>query len=183
MNAEELCLKDKGPTGVWFCTKCGTVGPTQILAEQCCTPKPCACGAPLSKYHTRCDACLNAAREKSERDLFERAEKVCEETWDGPVYADGEEKYFENTDEARDYYEGIDAPLPDFFWAAERVSFVKFDLCDVIEIFESEAYEDFDTDDLRGTKEFEEAIEKFIEANKDTIVYRANTKKAVLMLK
>jgi len=183
MNAEELCRKDKGPTGVWFCTKCGTVGPTQELADQCCVPKLCACGAPLPKYRLRCNTCETVAMERAQQLQFERAEKVSEETWDGPVCCDGEDKYFENVGEARDYYEDIDEPLPDFFWTAEKVSFVKFNLYDLADRFESEAYEDFEMDDLSGVEEFEAAIAKFIEANKDVVSYRANLKKAVILLK
>lgn len=102
-----------------------------------------------------------------EKNRFEKARKLKEDEYDGPVYDGG--RYYANTEEFRDCFEVNSEEgdeLPEYLWTCTVRPMVNIDLGDILERV-GEDIEDFDVDSLRGIKELEAAIEVFNEVNKD----------------
>ena len=89
----------------WCCSKCGSLNSSEAAAEACCGPKPCErCGVgELYNPYTVCKNCLDLIDQERERVRFEKAEKVPEAQWDGPVFSEDccseDEGYARSTDE------------------------------------------------------------------------------------
>lgn len=106
-------------------------------------------------------------REKCEKNRFEKARKLKEDEYGGPVY-DGD-SYYSNVEEFRYGFEGNSEEgdeLPEYLWTCEVKPMVNISLGDILERV-GEDIEDFDISSLRGAKELKAAIEAFNEANKD----------------
>ena len=183
MNATELFHKDGRTAGVFYCEKCRRVKRTETEANKCCQPYTCStCGKECRQYWTICDACNEAKTEAVEVERFEKAEKVAE--WSGWVYSDGlgfNNGYFDSVEELVNHCEDEAIDLPPYAWTCREMQFVSFDLGSITERFADEAHENWDPDQLKGTVEFEVAIETFITANKDQVSYSPDYKKAVLL--
>jgi len=183
MNAQELFIKDGKSAGVFYCPVCLFVSRSRELAEACCKPRICdKCGLEIEK-HSYCHPCHDKAERAKEQARFEAAEKLT--TWDGWVFSEGHgynEGFAASVD---DLFDAVESPddIPDYVWTCDPVPFVFASLDDIKQrIEESEdAYEDFDANDCEGLPELEKAIEAFNEANKGTVSYHPNYKRALLV--
>ncbi len=102
-----------------------------------------------------------------EKSRFEKARKLKEDEYDGPVYDGG--RYYANIEEFRDCFEGNSEEgdeLPEYLWTCTVRPMVNIDLGDILERV-GEDIEDFDIGSLSGVKELKVAIKAFNEANKD----------------
>jgi hypothetical protein len=118
--------------------------------------------------------------ERNDAARFQVAKKVSENEWGGRVFWN--DNYYESVDDFKDVYSD-DVDFPDYVWAVDEENLVvNFDINEVVERFTNDtSYEDFDSSDLNGLKEFEVAIEKFVEANKDFKSWNSSWKIAVIL--
>jgi hypothetical protein len=137
----------------WGCEVCKTSYSVRNLGEraqtaaaECCAPC-CECGKPRPKHRIRCDACDAAKVWDIERAREEKAAKVSESTYNGPVYwEDGKgdaEGYFSSTDEVREWCEDEGEDLPEAVWAC-TVRTPSLNADDLIEQALDESYEGCD---------------------------------------
>jgi len=82
-------------------------------------------------------------------------------------------------DELEDMEE--DQARPKYAWACQSRRFVNVDFDTVVESFQDEAYEDFDSSSLNGVDEFKAAIEAFNEANKGHVAWQPDYTRAILI--
>lgn len=115
-----------------------------------------------------------------EAERFTNAEKITE--WDGPVYCDQTDTYYASVLEFLDQVADEDTQYG-YVWTCESEPFVMVDCNDVIEMAAADAYENFDTDQLKGVEEMNDALVAFREANKHLVNWSPNFKKAVLIKK
>jgi len=111
------------PTTVdcYKCSECKNIWANKKMADKCCTRKHCEdCNTvlPSKWYRTVCEPC-------HEKRVFDRAEKLTPEQWDGWVQSDKigcNEGYFESVDALIDHCEdeGVDVPEWVFCCTSER---------------------------------------------------------------
>lgn len=191
MNATPLFLADGRPAKIFFCGICRNVHRTEAQADECCAPYKCIyCGTEIARetHRTACPACIAAKDREKEAARFAAAEKV--ETWDGWIYSEGHgnnEGFFRDLDELREWIEDEcddGAPeMPEYVWTCDAINFAFVHLDQFTEYIESnsEAYDDFDVDDLQGLDDLQKALDAFNEANKSVVSYRPNRKRALLL--
>lgn len=161
-----LCRADdpeKKPL-LYACPKCGSAhSPTIYLATterqhqaareaaencyNCKTHNVCACGAECSKHFTVCEKCQ-----------FEKRLSAAEEVPDdgGPYCAFDGDTYYSDLEQAQD--DGIE-------WVSPcNITYPRIDASDIFDGLLSDMHEDADIYDLRGTDEFEAAVEAFNKA-------------------
>jgi len=183
MNAQELFHQDGRTAEIWYCEKCRIINREKELAEKCCNWTCSTCGSATKQYWTKCDACIDKAELAKNLARFESAEKLTE--WTGWIYTDAvvgyQDGYFDSVESLREYCEDKEIPPPLFAWACTENHFV----CATIDYITSQiadnAYEDFDSDDLRGLEELKKSIDVFNEANHSHISYEPDYKRAVLI--
>jgi hypothetical protein len=155
------------------CGECGTVTKTKEIAEQCCKQTYCTCGAETPQYMTLCSHC----RDKK---MWDAAEEI--EEWDGPVFDESREKWFESFDEALEYYEEIeeedDGSAPEFLQPCNKTPFPGIDTESVLETLTENMFEDA-YDHLKGIEELEAAVKIFNEKNKSLVSWYADSKKKI----
>jgi hypothetical protein len=121
-------------------------------------------------------------QERNEENRFNTAKKLSENEWGGRVFWN--DNYYESVDEFKEMYFDDGNDLPEYVWAVdEETPVINFDIHDILERFTEDAYEGFDSNDLNGLKEFEDAIEKFKEANTDFKSLNSSCKIAVILNK
>jgi hypothetical protein len=185
MNGQELFKADGKATGVYYCEKCRVCHRNKTNADDCCTLRKCACGAPVKgQGYIKCHECQERDIIRAEAERFDKAEKLT--TWDGPVWADGcgsRDGFFPDMDEFYDWTQCREPgeEVPPYVWACDKKPVVSLDIDHILENATQEAYEDFCYADLTGIKELESAMEKFCEINKDVVTWIPNYKKAVLV--
>lgn len=178
MNSTELFLSDGRPAGVWFCGKCRDVAGTKERAEECCKPNLCACGKECRPYYADCDECSDAAQKIKDHQRFEKAETVDPETYDGPVAHPESDRYWENLD---DFLSMTDTDeRPEYLWCCTVSPVCTLDTDRIIEDATQEAYDGFDSDDLNGIKDLDEAIARFNEANSEVTKWEADWSRKIL---
>lgn len=127
--------------------------------------------------------------EVREKEQFDKAEKLKEDDWDGPVYCEGygyNDGYFadlnEFYDDVRDDSEDDDEFVtPKYVWTCDVSQSCHIDLDDILENSTQEAHEDFDYRDLNGLDELRAAVDKFNGLNKDVVSWTPNFKKCVIL--
>jgi hypothetical protein len=117
--------------------------------------------------------------EQKDAERFQKAEKVLADNWTGRVFWSDE--FYEDVDSFLDRTE--EENTPDFIWAVdESEPVLQLDADYIVENdTEDRAYEDFSISDLSGFEEFQNAVQKFNEQNKDVIVFRPSYKVAILL--
>lgn len=185
MNPFELFLADHRPSGIWACGVCRIVAPNLCTAERCCGPRHCPkCGKVVeSTYDKTCDGCFEDAEIAAEAARFEKAEKIPAENYDGWVYLDAQDKFYESVADFRDlyWYDGDDEEArPSYVWACLSERIVNCSIDD-LRIGEDNAYEEFEVEDCSGIVELEEALAKFNKQNESLLVYRPDYKRAVVL--
>lgn len=185
MNAQELYLKSSQATNIYFCEKCRHVSTSKSIAEECCKPVICECGEEAKeKYWRKCSNCRSEERLKKEQQTYDNAEKISIENCGGPVYCLDNDTYYQDIDCLIEEIEGendedLDKNVK--VYCCHEISFVKVDWDVLVDPIYTNAYEDFDSDDLKGTKELKAAIKEFENKNKNIISYEPNYKKAVVL--
>lgn len=179
MNAIELYHADGKPCGIYHCEKCRIVHRIKQLADECCLPRICECGAECQQYYTVCDDCRRKKDIAKERERFEKAEKVT--VWDGPVTDPHGDRYGRNLDELLELLDYDEADPPEYVWTCHERPVCVLDYGRIIESATGDAYEDFDPGSLDGEKELTEALEKFNALNKENVVWEPNYKLALVL--
>lgn len=183
MNAQELYLKNGQATKIFFCEKCRNVSRTKSIAEECCKPVTCECGQEVKeKYWRKCSNCRSKERSKKEQQIYDNAEKIFAANCNEPVYCLDNDTYYQDIDYLIEEIEGENEEDLDKnvkVYCCHEVSFVAVDWDVLVDTIYTNAYEDFDSDDLKGIKELKEAIKEFENKNKNTISLMPNYKKAV----
>ena len=171
MNPEPLYLRNGLPSGIWFCAKCRHVHPDPLRAEACCVPVLCECGEPVAPGWSVCWPCREGRDRAREQERFEKAEKIHD--WGGPVFHG--DTFYACVEDAM---ENLD-DTPTYFWPAVGKPFVELPLDSVLMLFEDEAYEDFDTGDLKGVAELKAALNAFEVANQELVGFEPDYARAV----
>ncbi len=199
MNPVELHLPDGKPSGVWMC-QCGriyadgmysisglsrgaAVGAGREAAERCCQPHVCRyCTLPVvdeSGYREH-QVCRNAEYRKRAAERLAKAEKL--ESYDGWLYLDGANKYFQDMGAVLDYLECDDEDdpqdWPEFAYCCKEVPFEGPSPGDIYESLTEELYDEA-SEDLQGCAEFEAACKVFTEANQHLLSYEPDYNHAV----
>jgi len=133
------------------------------------------------------------SREQNRR-KYEKATKVLEKDYAGPVYSEKiswyNEGYFESL---TDFYDTVNAQKeeteennetfikPTYVWACKEKPSCYIHLSDVLENASQDAHEDFDTNDLQGLAELSAAIDKFNKLNEDNVTYYPDYSKVVIL--
>ena len=121
-------------------------------------------------------------RAKREQEQFEKAEKVPEEEYSGPVSDD--DNYWGSVEEYRDQTEDEEEEIRDYLWACEVKPTVLLDWQKVREMTtEDETPEYFDGSDIKGLEELKAAVDAFNEKNKGWTTWQYTTKIAVILNK
>lgn len=123
--------------------------------------------------------CLQASRERREKEQFEKAEKVTE--WsDGAWLGDD---YYHSMDELLDALAESEDEWPEYVWAARPKAVIgKLDAWSVCESDVCDSgWEDMDENDLNGMAELQAALDRFTDANADVVSYDTDHRKAVLL--
>jgi hypothetical protein len=157
MNISELAAMKDGvwtPCGVWRCGECGVLyGGTrdkngEELAEKCCKPYLCACGADCGKHWTACKACRDAKELEKEKKRFEKAKKVPFAEYTGFGCFDPKtDKFYEEIEYLTDHYEDGDdceegETPPKYAWGTTEVR-PRYDADYVIEHISQDMFEDY----------------------------------------
>ncbi len=186
MDSIELFHQDGKSSKIFYCSKCRIVWPDKEKADRCCEPTKCQyCGKESGRQHyLACGPCDRANEIKRETARFEKAEKLVK--WDSWVYLDGvgSDGFFESVSHFSEIWEcdhDENEEIPDYVWACKKIPFAAVDFDRIIERICEEAYEDFDSDSLKGVDELKAAVEKFNEANKDIVSYEPDYSKAILL--
>lgn len=179
MSAMELFQKDGKSAGIFYCSTCRCVAKTQGEAERCCQPYKCQkCGKECEKYWTICTECRKKEEAEKEQKRFDAATKIPAAEYSGWLYF---------TDK---FYEGVEQLLednpddsPEWAWACTANHFARVDVDDTLQrIAEDEdAYEDFDSSDLRGIDELTAAVDAFNKANEGVVSYSPDFTRAVML--
>lgn len=157
MNATELFHQGGRPAQIWYCTQCRNVHKIKELAEQCCKPHLCTCGAETQKGWLVCDTCRGANSQKHEATLVEKAKKIPEAEWDKAVCANDE--YFSSMDELRDRCEADGDPLPFPIWGTSPMLF-RLDATRMVEWACEDLYEDaMDHVSMESTMKLQELLD------------------------
>ncbi len=182
MNSTELFHQDGKPAGVFWCGGCRIVHRTKDMADQCCQPNRCACGAECDKYWTICRSCSDAKDVQREQERFEKAEKI--DGWDGPIFLEGTgvdgfslgmNDFLENWEN-----EYGDEPLPEYAWACSENCFCSLDVDKIIEDATQESYEEWDGE-VFGRDDLASAIETFNKANASLVTWTPDYTQAILL--
>jgi len=177
MNAIELYHADGKPCGIYHCEKCRIVHREKQLADECCLPRICECGAECPQYYTVCDDCRRKKDIARERARFDAAEKLT--AWSGPVCEPHGDRYARNIDELLDLLD--EDETPEYVWTCSERPVCHLDYDSIIEGATSDAYEDFDPGSLDGEAELMKALEVFNAANKENVVWEPDYKKALVL--
>lgn len=180
MNATELYVKDGRSAGVWYCEKCKQVHEHRVLAEECCKPQICGCGAECADGWTMCNKCRSADKAAKERERFDRSEKVTE--WEGPVYHPTLDIYARDISELLETLREIHRPTLEYVWTCKSVPIYALDTDRIVD----EAVTDFVPEsmweiDPNGLAELRQAIEHFNNANKDLVYWEVDYNKAMVL--
>lgn len=91
----ELVFRGQDRTTLYACGKCGMAhspkdygggdrghDQCRAMAEECCVPRRCECGAEAGRYFKACPQCRK-------RDALRSAKQIPADDYDGPIYAEG----------------------------------------------------------------------------------------------
>jgi chaperonin GroES len=147
--AVEMFTSGGKQTGVFFCSKCGCVGPSQIVAQTCCAPKTCEdCGAKYDRkwIYTVCEDCYPARHVAKLQAAWDAAPKIDGWAWDGPIVTDDGEGsadgYWHGLDELRDWLEDEGLTLADVRCYATQKVPMPADAVRLIEWMAEDQHED-----------------------------------------
>jgi hypothetical protein len=114
---------------------------------------------------------------------LDAAEKIADKDWDGYIFDDSADKYFESSGGLLEYYEGEDEEnIPNWAWATKMKTLKINDATGLIEskIENLGAEEIYESTDFVGVEELQHAIDTFNNLNQTKIVYSPDYTKAIL---
>jgi hypothetical protein len=179
MNALELFHADGKPCGIYHCEKCRAVHRDKQLADECCLPLICACGAAFPRHYTACDECRRKKDIARERARFDAAQKMHE--WRGPVCDPRSDRCARDIGTLLELLDCDGAEPPDYVWTCSERPVCQLDCGSIIAASISDSYEDFEPSSLRGQKELTKALEKFNALNKNNVVWEPNYESALVI--
>jgi len=185
MQLEQIFNKDGKFLGHYYCTKCGVIHKDKEGSYFCCE-RVCECGAKCETGWVACKDCRKKNEIKREKERFNKAEKILEKDWKGPVFCDGYgNEYFSDLDELYDHIEFIqeDDCIIDYVYCCDEEPLVKDR--DILDLVSSLVYEDA-PDNLRdvvlnGTAELSKACKKFAEDNKEYKLWNPDYSRAIIL--
>jgi hypothetical protein len=153
MNPLEVVIKSTGHTVGWACAKCKSMHTTVIygghrdasdearrVAEGCCEPSVCSCGAECHPYHTICRSCRDLGNAASELLRYSVAPKLTLEEYlkkhPNGMLAWGDDEYAR----ADCVYDHADT-MPEVVWCCDPVE-LRIDADNVLESVLDEHHED-----------------------------------------
>jgi len=182
-QAIELFKQDGTPAGIYFCSECRIVHPTQDQAAWCHGERLCACGKQVTYgyYQRECNDCRwkkdKAEESAKEAERFEKATKIPEAEYAGEMVYCGD-SYYESIEEAIDQF--LEGQEPEYVWACKNQRIPRIDLEDVTCNLLDNMWEDAEISDLNGVDELSAALDAFNEANKSINVWFPDYSTAVL---
>ena len=203
MKAEQLLLPDGRPSEVLFCSDCKTVANDEAtLSRMCKCPRTCTvCEETTVEdlYYTTCRSCRrlqgDKEREKKEAERFEKAAKILESDYEGPIFTEAtgwNNGYFRDTSELREHLCDEDMleededgnPLPLYVWACRVNPICSLNLSTVLEHgCDTDILEDWDSSRLQGTDALQKALDAFNELNKDEVSWTPDYRRAIILEK
>ena len=190
-EAIELFKKNGISAGVFYCSECRIVHPTQDRAAWCHGERLCACGAKVTQgyFQGECNECRwkkeKAEESAKEAERFEKATKVTvadyegeESDYEGEMVYCGD-SYYESVEEAIDQF--IEGQEPEYVWACKNQGIPRIDLEDVTCNLLENMWEDAELSDLHGVEELSAALDAFNEANKSIKVWVPDYSIAILV--
>ena len=167
MNGKRLQLEDGIPLDLWIC-ECGSIYRQPHLANMCCEPKFCDCGAPRDEvYYTRCAAC----REVERLERLSKVEEVPAESVE-MLFSQELDRYFTDIDDLVSHCEDDEISVPEWAYACKPVR-ISIDATDVMDHEEERVgWDSYDMGEppWQGVEEFRAACAAFQEANFDHVV-------------
>jgi hypothetical protein len=174
-----LALFNKGTPEleIWACGKCGqhwAGDDAQAIAIWHCAKRFCRyckkeLGLNSKGAYTACTSCR-------EKNAFEKAEKIPEAEYDGPV-TDGDE-YWPTTEEFRDLWDGIHDDWPQYLWACKIDKF-SIDADRILE-WACDSHHEEIYESLNDTEELCKFIEAW-NAKQEAETWWQDTKRAVIL--
>ena len=185
-HAVELYKKDGTSAGIFFCSQCRIVHPTQAQAEWCHGERLCSCGNKIKQGYSlrKCGECetkeFRAKEEAKENERFEEATKISESEYRGAHVYCGD-SYYESVEEAVDQF--LEGQEPEYVWACRDHGIPTVDIeeatCNIID----NMWDDAEVSDLNGVEELEAALATFNEANKSIQIWEPDYSTAILVQK
>lgn len=172
MKAIELTKRGTDDVIAHACGECKYVATSSEAAERCCAPRKCdKCGAAVGSSY--CKACTDARLASEEVASFEKATKIRNSEYTGPLYTDevlGGDwggNYFSDEGALRETCERRETPMPAYAWACEPQR-VSLDGLEILEraLEEQEAHEDaIDGVSKAALKELSDFLDGWCERN------------------
>jgi hypothetical protein len=190
----------------YACGACGTVHKDEKAAAACCVPSRCqTCGTEAKRfYYTECDACSSKRAIAREQARFEKATKVSEKDYYGPIvcedFSSGDlgdycwsdvSTLVEHVDEEQAEYDALtedekakkERPeMPEYVYACEEITF-RLSASHIIE-GELENHCEDATDKISNQDEL--ALQKFLDewcAGLGIVSYQQDESKVVILEK
>jgi hypothetical protein len=141
---EILLLSTPGSSiNAWACSKCRNIFASDPTTCPFCYRECAGCHIAMTKQgmHNRCGDCLKTFLSEQENKHFDAAKKVSSNDYNGYLFDDRREKYFETVDELLEYYHQDGQEPPPWVWATETVEF-KLDASSILESALEEHHED-----------------------------------------
>lgn len=189
-DAVELLLPGGAGSKVWMCPECRTlvsrcyqpVGDgngksytpeerdefARRSAGRCCEEAKCPCGNGLGHKNkqggwTKCGDCRHRDEQDREQKRFDKATKLSEAEWDGPVWTPGD-KFFMSLEDFHDHYldsEPDDFVRPEYVWCSKPVKWQPdlsgYVMDQVSDNFHEDAADQIDAAALKELDDFGEA--------------------------
>lgn len=169
-----LSLKDGTPLDIWRCQWCVELHRTESDADACCRACP-ECGI-IRDSPGGCDACRR--RRFAEQEAKDLAEAAKTGDPDKPVFFDG--RYFPDLESLEDWFDARpEIERPKFVFSSFPQPAVNVSMDGILENIKDDSWEDFDENDIEGWDEFEAAVDRLNEANKDVVAWWEDRKVAV----
>lgn len=121
--------------------------------------KKCKCGTEISVYRIMCDKCAEKFR-------FEKAKKISIRDYEYDfVYDSKTERYFEEIDILKEYYETKNIELPKYVYACFPIEF-SLDMHAIVkdELLESHFEDAFDFVDKESLEELQKTVDTWTES-------------------
>lgn len=179
MNAVELLTPEGKPSGIFFCTACKYTAHYQDVAEQCCRPRLCQCGAECSNGWTICATCRHHGEEEKAAKRWEAAQKVPARDVASWVYDDDNDKFHRTIEDFLEWWEDEERPGVPRVYVATPFG-LNFDAARWLEHLTEEHYEDAYEDlDAEAVAELQATLDWW-EAEHGLVSYRPDYKQAVV---
>lgn len=150
MSKPIVILSAVGPDGkTWsvpVCPKCRRTCLDERQAEECCEPTVCKCGNTCGSPWTICDKCLEKKHQEKEREMFEKAKKVPQKEYVGPVFDRDHSEWYPSVDEMIERLFDDLKEIPKYAWAA-TINKLSLNAQSIVDNALEDHHEDAEVDD------------------------------------